>query len=54
MSKFLKQFAKNESGAAAIEYALICALIGTVIVAGATTLGAKMNRSFNTAAAAIK
>jgi pilus assembly protein Flp/PilA len=39
MKKLMTKFRKNESGATAIEYALIAGLIGVVIIAGATTLG---------------
>ena len=39
MSNFFSRFMKDESGATAIEYGLIAALIGVVIVGGATALG---------------
>lgn len=38
MSKFLT-FIKNESGATAIEYGLIAALVAVVIVSGITSVG---------------
>jgi len=40
-------FLKNESGATAIEYALLAALIGLAIVAGATFLGTSLDAFFN-------
>jgi pilus assembly protein Flp/PilA len=45
MLKFLR-FSKNESGATAIEYGLIAALIGLAIVAGATAAGDSLNAFF--------
>jgi pilus assembly protein Flp/PilA len=47
MSKFLARFVRNESGATAVEYGLIAALIGVVIIAGATTLGNSLNSKFS-------
>lgn len=46
MMSFAKRFLKNESGATAVEYGLIAALIGVVIIAGATTLGGALNTKF--------
>jgi pilus assembly protein Flp/PilA len=53
MSKFVTRFVKDESGATAIEYGLIVALIAVVIIGAVTTIGTKMSTSFNTASAAI-
>ena len=39
MSKFLNRFLKNESGATAIEYGLIVALIAFVIITGISAIG---------------
>ncbi len=50
MSKFISRFAKDESGATAIEYALIAALIALVLVAALTTLGGKVGGTFNSVA----
>jgi pilus assembly protein Flp/PilA len=47
MFQILKSFWSEEDGAAAIEYALIAALIAIAIVAGATLLGGNMNTFFN-------
>ncbi|MEM9670540.1 MAG: Flp family type IVb pilin [Pseudomonadota bacterium] len=41
------RFLKDESGATAIEYALIAALIGVAIVTGAQALGTGINNSFS-------
>ena len=37
---------KDESGATAIEYGLIAALISVALIAGATTLGGALNSQF--------
>jgi pilus assembly protein Flp/PilA len=46
MVKSLKAFWSQEDGAAAIEYALIAALIAIAIVVGAGILGGGMNTFF--------
>jgi len=46
MSKFFSRFLRNESGATAVEYGLIAALIGVVIIAGAGALGTALNTKF--------
>lgn len=43
----ISQFAKDESGATAIEYGLIAALIAVAIIAAATALGGKLGDLFN-------
>lgn len=48
MKKLLARFAKDESGATAIEYALIAAGIGIVIITGVNTLGNTINGKFIT------
>jgi pilus assembly protein Flp/PilA len=53
MFKLVSRFMKDESGATAIEYGLIVALIGVVIIAAVTTLGTNINTAFTTASAAI-
>jgi pilus assembly protein Flp/PilA len=52
--KFAVRFLKNESGATAIEYGLIAALIAVVIVGAVTTIGTKLNTSFGNVGNAIK
>jgi len=47
MSKIIARFIKDESGATAIEYGLIAALIALAIVAGAGTLGTELGAKFN-------
>lgn len=46
MTKFITRFAKNESGATAIEYGLIAALIAVGIIVAATTLGGSLSGLF--------
>ena len=46
MTKFMKRFAQDESGATAIEYGLIAALIGCAIIGGATILGQNLGSKF--------
>lgn len=48
MSNFIARFAKDESGATAIEYGLIVALIAVVIVGVVSTIGTKLNTAFTT------
>jgi len=50
MTKFLSRFAKDESGATAIEYGLIAALIALVLVTALTALGGKLGGTFNNVA----
>jgi pilus assembly protein Flp/PilA len=48
MTKLFARFLKDESGATAIEYGLIAALISVAIITGATTLGGALSNTFNT------
>lgn len=47
MLKTVKNFARDESGASAIEYGLLASLIALGIVVGATALGTSLNDLFN-------
>jgi pilus assembly protein Flp/PilA len=47
MSKFVSRFLKNESGATAIEYGLIAALLAVIIVAVMTTLNTGLGTAFS-------
>jgi pilus assembly protein Flp/PilA len=53
MTKFFSRFAKDESGATAIEYGLIVALIAVVIVGVVGTIGGKLNTSYGKVDAAL-
>ncbi len=46
MTKFVSRFVKDESGATAIEYGLIAALIAVVIIAAVTALGTTISEKF--------
>ena len=48
MKTLFTRFARDESGATAIEYGLIATLIGVAIIVGATALGGKLNDTFTT------
>ena len=47
MSNLVNRFAKDESGATAIEYGLIVTLIAVALITGATALGSRLNLVFN-------
>lgn len=47
MSKLFARFVKDESGATAIEYGLIAALIAVAIIGGASALGTKLDSTFS-------
>jgi pilus assembly protein Flp/PilA len=51
--QMFKNFLKNEDGATAIEYGLIAALIGVVIITAVTTLGTKLTSTFTAVANAL-
>jgi pilus assembly protein Flp/PilA len=46
MTKIFARFMKDESGATAIEYGLIAALISVALITGATTLGSALDTQF--------
>ena len=47
-TKLLRAFSKDESGATAIEYGLIAALIAVVIIGALTAIGTRLSTAFNT------
>ncbi|MEO8115285.1 MAG: Flp family type IVb pilin [Phenylobacterium sp.] len=53
MSKFITRFLKDESGATAIEYGLIAALIAVVIVTALTAIGTQLNTKFDAVKTAL-
>ncbi len=53
MSKVFTRFLKDESGATAIEYGLIVALIAVVIITAVTAVGANLSTKFDAAATSI-
>jgi pilus assembly protein Flp/PilA len=48
MTKFVTRFLKDESGATAIEYGLIAALISVVIVTAVGLVGTELEKTFTT------
>jgi pilus assembly protein Flp/PilA len=47
MQKIVARFVKDESGATAIEYGLIAAIVGVGIISGLTTLKGGLNTLFS-------
>ena len=47
MPKFIANFIDDESGATAIEYGLIAALVAVVLVAALSAMGGKLSGTFN-------
>jgi pilus assembly protein Flp/PilA len=54
MIKSLKAFVGDQSGATAIEYALIASLIAVALVAILTSLGTRLSTEFSEVSAALK
>lgn len=54
MKALVLRFAKNESGATAIEYGLIASLISVAIITAATSLGTNIGATFNKVAGNLK
>jgi pilus assembly protein Flp/PilA len=54
MQKYVKRFVKDDSGATAIEYGLIAALIAVGIIVAAQTLGSQISATFSAVDAAMK
>jgi pilus assembly protein Flp/PilA len=50
----IKNFFKDESGASAVEYGLLVALIAVVIVGAVTTLGSNLSTKFDSVATTIQ
>jgi pilus assembly protein Flp/PilA len=51
--KTLRSLLKNKDGATAIEYGLIAALIGVVIISAVTALGTAIDKQFDTISTSI-
>jgi pilus assembly protein Flp/PilA len=54
MDFLIVRFLRDESGATAIEYGLIAALISVAIISVVTTMGTKLNTTFTSVAGALK
>jgi len=53
MTAFLRRLADDDSGVTAIEYSLICALMGLVVVTSLRDVGLALNGTFTTLAQAL-
>lgn len=53
MTKFFNRFAKDESGATAIEYGLIAALIAVALITVLGTVGNGLNTTFQSIATKV-
>ena len=54
MNKLISRFVRDESGATAIEYGLIAALIAVVIITALTTIGSNLNTKFSSIATTLR
>ncbi len=54
MTNLFSRFIRDESGATAIEYGLIAALIAVVIITAVTTVGTNLTTTFTTISGKIK
>ena len=53
MSRFIRRFAEDQSGATAIEYGLIAASIAVVIITAVQLLGTNLTTIFTSVAGAL-
>ena len=53
MNNLFARFVRDESGATAIEYGLIAALIAVVIITALTSIGTNLTTKLNSVAAAL-
>jgi pilus assembly protein Flp/PilA len=54
MIAMLKKFVADRSGATAIEYGLIAALISVVIIGALTAVGGNLTKDFNSVASSLR
>jgi pilus assembly protein Flp/PilA len=54
MTNLFSRFVRDESGATAIEYGLIAALIAVVVIGAVTAVGTGLSGTFNTVAGKVK
>ena len=54
MKMLLRRFVNDQSGATAIEYGLIAALIAVVIIGAVTTLGVNLSTKFRSTATSVR
>jgi pilus assembly protein Flp/PilA len=54
MHKSISRFLREESGATAIEYGLIAALVAVVLITALTTLGTSLSTTFSSVAGNLR
>lgn len=54
MKQLFSRFARNESGATAIEYGLIASLISVAIIGALTTVGTNLTATFTSVGSNLK
>jgi pilus assembly protein Flp/PilA len=54
MTRFIKNFLADETGATSIEYAIIAGGIAVVLVAAVTSVGTNLKPIFTTVGAAVR
>jgi pilus assembly protein Flp/PilA len=54
MTKIISKFVTDESGATAIEYGLIAALIAVVIITALTSVGTSLSTQFSSIATSLR
>jgi pilus assembly protein Flp/PilA len=54
MTNLFSRFIRDESGATAIEYGLIAALVSVVIIGALTAVGGNLTTTFNSVATSLR
>jgi pilus assembly protein Flp/PilA len=54
MTNLFSRFVRDESGATAIEYGLIAALIAVVVIGAVTAVGTSLSTTFTNVSTAVK
>jgi pilus assembly protein Flp/PilA len=54
MNNLISRFVRDESGATAIEYGLIAALIAVVVITALTSIGTNLSTKFTTIATSLR
>jgi pilus assembly protein Flp/PilA len=54
MNHLIQKFLRDDSGATAIEYGLIAALIAVVVIGAVTAVGTSLSGTFSTVSASVK
>jgi pilus assembly protein Flp/PilA len=54
MTNLFSRFVRDESGATAIEYGLIAALIAVVVITALTSIGTNLNTKFTSIATSLR